>query len=101
MPRNAAKGRKMPKGGNRPELYGKRGGCSNEQPLYHWKQFVRHIPERQVNPGGGGQNGAGVGEALKTLPVVVAAHAGVAYTAKRHIVISNVHYHIIQAGSSR
>ena len=62
--------------------------------------FVRHIPERHVNPGRSGYHCPPVRKRVETELIVIAAHSGHSHAAERHVLIGYMHDRVVDAGPS-
>ena len=69
-------------------------------PLDDCKEFVGHVADGQVYPGGGFHYGALVRESVKTELAVIVTHSGVAYTAKRDVTVGYVHDGVVDASAA-
>lgn len=72
------------------------------QYLSHQREhLVGHVSERQVHPRSCGDDGTCVAEGFETLPGMIAPHARIAHTTEGHVLVGNVHNHIVYTASAR
>ena len=73
--------------------------------LYHlldeFEELVGHVAERHIHPGGRADDRTAVTESQETVLAVVRAHARVAHATERHLVVDNMHDHIVHTRTTR
>ena len=72
-----------------------------QQPLNPLEECIRHIAEREIQPSGRGDYRTVVREHLERLLAVVGRHARCTYSAKRQLLVGNMHDSVIDTGTTR
>ena len=69
--------------------------------LYPFEQFIWHVAEWHIHEGWGRDYRTAVGESHETLLAMISTHTRITHTTKWHIVIDNVHNHIVDTCATR
>ena len=69
--------------------------------LYEVEELIRHIAEGHVHEGWGRDYRTAVRESHETLLAMISTHTRITHTTKWHIVIDNVHNHIVDTCATR